>query len=511
MTSPFILVIFGATGDLAQHKLIPALFSLYKNNQLDKKFFIVGFARRAFTDQEYAHMLGDELEFHKDADWAAFSKHIVYQQGMFDEKEAYKQLSVKLQEVDKQTSSPNTKLFYLATPPDNYETILQNLLISGFSNPSQPPLIREGARFSRSDFGRNTVSLPDKGELERVSGVRNDRVRIIIEKPFGKDLQTARNLDKKLAEMFAEEQIFRVDHYLGKETVQNMLAFRFANGIFEPVWNRHYIDHVQITFAQDEGIGNRGRFFDGVGILRDIGQNHLLQLLAAVAMEQPGSFTKEGVRDARANAITAIRCPQPSEIARQIVRGQYSGYRREAHVAPDSQTETYVAMKLFVDTDRFSGVPFYLRAGKKMQHEVVEIKIVFIQTCHVLFKEFGCPEIGNVLTIRIQPDEGMGLRVIVKSPGTSLALETVAMKFSYHQQFGSHGVDAYEKVLLDIITGDQMLFNRSDELESSWQLISTILKGWEGSGSKDLRIYDQGSPGPQEGNMLIENDGRKWL
>lgn len=472
--SPFILVIFGATGDLAQHKLIPALFSLFKNGQLGTLFTIIGFARRNFTDEEYRIALGEELGLHETKEWVTFTEHIHYQQGMFDESEKYDELCERMQTFEKKNNSQTIKLYYLATPPDNYEMILQNL--------------------SDSQLSAGTAKM----------------VRVIIEKPFGKDLQTARELDLKLAAMFAEEQIFRVDHYLGKETVQNMLAFRFANGIFEPVWNNKYIDHVQITFAQDEGIGKRGRFFDGVGILRDVGQNHLMQLLAAVAMEQPSSFTKESVRDSRANAIAAIRLPDVAEVHRYVIRGQYKGYTNEPHVDPRSETETYVAMKLFVESERLRGVPFYVRAGKRMHHEVVDIKIIFIQTCHLLFKEYGCPEIGNILTIRIQPDEGIGLRVIAKKIGTELALDTVDMKFSYHQEFGGHGVDAYEKVLLDIIHGDQMLFNRSDELESSWQLISTILNGWKRSGV-DLLQYDSGSWGPVEAEKLLENDGRKWL
>jgi glucose-6-phosphate 1-dehydrogenase len=290
-----------------------------------------------------------------------------------------------------------------------------------------------------------------------------------------------------------------------------MIAFRFANSIFEPVWNKEHIDHVQITLVEKEGIGKRGKFFDGVGILRDVGQNHLLQLLATVAMEQPKSFERESVRDARAHAITAIKPPASHEISPSIVRGQYIGYREEKDVVPHSETETYVAMKLFVDTPRFEGVPFYLRAGKKMSEALVDIKIVFKQTCHVLFKEAGCPEIGNVLTIRIQPNEGISMRVIAKKPGTQLALDSVTMNFSYDQAFGHHGRAAYEKILLDILAGDQMLFNRSDELESSWQLISTILQNWEREERKHIATYEQGSMGPQEAFELIEKDGRKWL
>lgn len=476
--SPFVIVIFGATGDLAQHKLLPALFSLYKQDALGKEFFIVGFARRPFTDDEYRQMLGEELDVHHDEKWKEFAKNIYYQQGIFDQKDGYEVLIKKLNGFDQKIGACITRLFYLATPPDNYESILQYM---------------------------------NSTKLSEGCGQGSEKwTRLAIEKPFGKDIETARNLDKKLGEIFEEKQIFRVDHYLGKETVQNMIAFRFANSIFEPVWNKEHIDHVQITLSEKKGIGKRGKFFDGVGILRDVGQNHLLQLLATVAMEQPKSFERESVRDARAHAITAIKPIRAADVSTQVVRGQYEGYTKEKDVVTGSQTQTYLAMKLFVDTPRFEGVPFYLRAGKKLTEDVVDIKIVFRQTCHLLFKEAGCPEIGNVLTIRIQPDEGISLRVIAKKPGTKLALDTVTMNFSYHQAFGGHGADAYEKVLLDIMAGDQMLFNRSDELESSWQLISNILDGWSKEKQK-VSLYQEGSWGPKKANELIEKDGRKWL
>lgn len=475
--SPFVIVVFGATGDLAQHKLIPALFSLYKQNQIGKEFFIVGFARREFSDSEYAQMVGSDLQ--KDPAWTEFSKNIYYQQGLFEGKKGYQSLIDKLKIFDEKIGACITRLFYLATPPDNYLTILENLKETRLS---------EGC-------GQGSEKW----------------TRIAIEKPFGRDLETAKELDKKLADIFEENQIYRVDHYLGKETVQNMIAFRFANNIFEPVWNKEYIDHVQITF-QDEGVGKRGKFFDGVGMLRDVAQNHLLQLLATVAMEQPKSFTKEGVRDARANAIKAIRNIDPVDVSELVVRGQYEGYLNEPGVAPHSTTETFVAMKLFVDTPRFTDVPFYLKVGKNLTGELMDIKIVFKQTCHLLFKEYGCPEVGNVLTIRIQPDEGIGMRFIAKKPQSRLSLSPVDMNFSYHQTFGGHGADAYEKLFQDILLGDQTLFNRSDELESSWQLISNILEGWSSiKPSSEVLQYKPGSSGPEEADKLIVKDGRKWL
>lgn len=476
---PFVIVIFGASGDLAKKKLLPALFSLYKQNILDRKIFIVGFARRPFTDEEYRQMLGEELELQEDRDWQKFIQNIYYQQGLFDEQEGYEALIKRLNTFDKKMGACITRLFYLATPPDNYETILKYL---------------------------------QKTKLSEGCGQGSDKwTKIVVEKPFGRDLKTAIHLDKKLAKMFEEHQIYRVDHYLAKELVQNMIAFRFANSIFEPVWNNEYIDHVQITWFEKEGVRSRGKFFDGIGMLRDVGQNHLLQLLAAVAMEQPKSFSREGVRDVRAQAIKAIRPLSPKDVAQSVVRGQYKGYTDEKNVQPDSTTETSIAMKFFVDSKRLEGVPFYLRAGKKMQAEVMDIKIVFKQTCHLLFKEYGCPEIGNVLTIKVQPDEGIGIGIIVKTPGAKVALGKVEMKFSYMEEFKQHGLEAYEKLLLDILAGDQMLFNRSDELESSWQLISTILTSWEKEKSSAIPLYEMDSWGPKEAKELIEKDGRKWL
>ena len=473
------MVIFGATGDLAQNKLIPSLFSLFKQEILSKDFFLIGFSRREISDADFRNFF---QKLSKDPKWNEFAKHLYYQKGDFSEKEGYLSLEKKLFEIDEKMKACITRFFYLATPPQNYETILDRLYETKLS---------EGC--SKHDENKQSLRSDDL-----------KWTRIIIEKPFGKDLETAQMLDKKLAQIFEEKQIFRVDHYLGKETVQNIITFRFANGIFEPVWNKNFIDHVQITIAETKGIEGRGKFFDGVGMLRDMGQNHLMQLLAAVAMEQPRSFTKEDIRDERAKVVKALRSDG-------VVRGQYKSYKKEKDVSPGSETETFAAMKLFVDTPRFENVPFYLRAGKKMPKEVVEISIVFIQTCHILFKEYGCPEIGNVLTIRIQPEEGIYMRVIAKKPGpTKFSLHTVNMHFSYKEEFGGVPSEAYDKVLLDIFSGDQMLFNRSDELASSWKLITEILKRWEKEGGK-VPIYEDSSWGPKEAKELIEKDGKKWL
>ena len=473
--SPFVLVIFGATGDLARKKLLPALFSLFKQGQLPSDFFIFGFARRELTDQDFYSLFTSLIT---DPEWEKFSKHFHYQQGTFEEEKGYMELIEKLEALDEEAGACITRLFYLATPPNNYDSILSNLKETKLS---------EGCGQGSSKW-----------------------TRVIIEKPFGKDLETAKALDTTLAQIFEERQIFRVDHYLGKDTVQNMIAFRFANSIFEPVWNKEYVDHIQVTISEKNGIGTRGKFYDGVGNLRDVAQNHLLQLVAAVTMEQPKSFMKEDVRDARAHAIQSIECIAPSDVATTVVRGQYESYLSEKNVEPDSRTESFVAMKFLMNTPRWKNIPIYVRAGKKMEKDVVEISVVFRQTCHLLFKEYGCPEIGNVLTIRIQPDEGISMRVITKKPGTKVALGEVNMKFSYADEFGVKGTDAYDKLLMDIFLGDQTLFNRSDELESSWQFITNILDGWQ-KYDPPLHIYGDNTWGPEAANEIIEKDGRKWL
>ena len=452
----------------------------YAGNELPKDAFIVGFSRRDLDTDGFGRLIKQDLENEggfSEEKWQEFVTLLSYQKGNFDENEGYESLIEKLNAYDAKMGACITRIFYLATQPDNYETILRYL--------------------------KDT-------KLSEGCGQGSDKwTRIAIEKPFGKDLDTAQALDRQLAEIFEERQIFRVDHYLGKEAVQNILAFRFANGIFEPMWNKEYIDYVQITFAETKGIAGRGMFFDGVGMLRDVMQNHLLQLVTAVAMEQPKSFMKETVRDARAAAIKAVRQLSPEDVEKNVVRGQYDGYKNEPHVGKTSDTETFVALKLFVDTPRFADIPFYIRAGKMMPENLVEIKIVFRATCHILFKEYGCPEIGNVLTLRIQPDEGIHLQVIAKKPGTKLALDTVDMHFSYQGEFGGKGVDAYEKLLTDIFIGDQMLFNRSDELQSSWEFITKILQVWQTK--KHVLSYNQTMWGPEEASELVVRDGRKWL
>lgn len=474
-SQPFIIVIFGATGDLALNKLVPSLFELFKNKFFPQDFLIIGFSRRTMNDEDYRNFFP---KLSKDKRWREFASHIYYQEGDFGKEEGYLELINRLNNFDTAMGACITRFFYLATPPWNYEAIL--------------------------DFLYKTKLSEGCGQGS------NKWTRIVIEKPFGKDLKTAIKLDRKLSKIFEEKQIFRVDHYLGKETVQNMLAFRFANTIFEQAWNKHFIDSVQITFAQDEGIEGRGKFFDGVGILRDIGQNHLMQLLAAISMERPKRFEKEPIRDERVKVIKAIRKISLPTLSKYVVRGQYKSYKTEKDVAADSTTETFVALKLFIDNKRFEGVPFYLRLGKKMPKETVHICIVFKKTSHELFREYGSQDKANVLYIKIQPDEGIMLKLFAKKPGTHLSLNEVNMHFTYKEEFEEKVTDAYEKILLDIFAGDQTLFNRSDELESSWAFITHVLEGFE-KGNVNLISYNDGTWGPKEAIDLIEADGRKWL
>ncbi len=461
------------------------MFSLFKDGHLPKQFFIIGFARREYTAEAFAAYFP---EYISDPQWKDFSSHLLYQQGVFEDEKGYQELITRLQHIDETVGECVTRIFYLATPPINYLPILENL--------------------EKTKLSEGRVSTTVQTSSEDKDG--RNWARIAIEKPFGKDVETAKMLDEKLSEIFEERQIFRVDHYLGKETVQNLLVFRFANSIFDPVWNSEYIDHVQITWMEKEGINNRGNFFDGVGMLRDVAQNHLMQLFASVAMDMPKSFSREEVRDARAQAIQAIQCIDPKEVSQTVVRAQYEGYKEESNVAVNSQTDSYVAMKFFVNNKRLAAVPFYMRAGKALEKNNISISLVFKQTCHILFKEIGCPEEGNVLTINIQPDEGIVFHIIAKKPGSKLALETVDMHFTYKEQFGTSGTDAYQRLLLDILGGDQMLFNRSDELASSWEFITNILQGWEQYNSP-VFSYPKGTNGPKEADELIEKDGRKWL
>lgn len=495
--SPLVLVIFGATGDLTSRKLMPAIYALYQKQQLPPESFIVGVGRREITSHDFRELMKSAvIAVHKqdfsETVWEQMAAGMHYVQGFFEEAAPYDALVSMLKQFDEVRQACVPRFFYLATPPENYESILHRL---------QSSKLAEGC-------GQGTLNY----------------TRVLIEKPFGKDLENARRLEHVLANAFEERQIYRIDHYLGKETMQNMLAFRFANGIFEPTWNHEFIDHVQITFAEDLGMGTRGRFYDGIGMLRDVVQNHMLQMLAVTAMEQPRAFDAASVRDERTKAIEAVHCIAPEEVSRLVVRGQYEagvfndhtvkGYREESGVAPDSTTETYVAMKLSVDTPRWKGVPFYLRAGKRMPKKFTEISLHYKKPA-LCFDEvclFDPEKVArNVLTIRIQPDEGIALRLMVKSPGFGMQLMPAYMDFSYHRAFSDLvQPDAYERLLLDAIQGDMTLFGRTDEIDASWQLLTNILAGWKRSGEPPAP-YAAGTWGPAAGRELVEKDGRHWF
>lgn len=498
------MVIFGATGDLTAKKLMPAIYSMAEDNFFPAspsqggadKFFIVGFGRRDLSTLDFRKMIYQGLEkYFKNVKidekvWEKLAENIYYQQGVFEDKQGYKILAELLTSFDKDIGACITRYFYLATPPQYYSEILTNL---------------------------------DESKLSEGCGQGSNKwTRVLIEKPFGKDTDSARDLEKQLAKTFEEKQIYRIDHYLGKDAIQNIIAFRFANGIFEPIWNKDYIDHVQITMVETGGVAGRIGFYEGIGALRDVMQNHMLAMLSLVAMEQPRNFSAVSVRDARFNALNSIKILNTSEIDKFVVRGQYgegiikkekvSGYRNEEKVNKSSDTETYAAMKVFLENSRWSGIPWYLRTGKRLARDAVEISIVFKQTCHILFREIGCPEEGNILTIRVSPNSGIGVRVIVRPPGHNFKLRSTDMDFNYKTSFQKDKeIDAYQHILEEVFKGDQMLFNDSREMTASWKIINPLLKHWEKNQKVTFPNYAAGSWGPKEADTLIEQDGRKWL
>lgn len=476
---PFTLVIFGASGDLTRRKLIPALFSLFSDGYLIN-FRIVGFARRNWSDTDFrsraAEAIGETGPGAGEDMKAAFLKRIFYISSSFEDKAGYQQI------VRRHRSNANM-LYYLATPPSSYEGIIR--------------------------------SLGAKGLAGREKGF----TRLIIEKPFGSDLASARALNRVLATVFNEEQIYRIDHYLGKETVQNMLVFRFGNGVFEPVWNSRYVDHVQITMAETAGVGTRGAYYEQAGALRDIVQNHLLQLLCLVAMEPPNDLAPDSIRDEKLKVLRAVQPIRPERILTDTVRGQYlrgiiagekvPGYREEAGVSPDSRTETYAALKLAIDSWRWSGVPFYLRTGKRLARRVTEIVVQFKHPPHLLFEGLRSSfSAANRLVIRIQPEEGIMLSVNAKTPGFTSNMRPVHMDFSYGAHFGLESPEAYERLLLDAMLGDTTLYTRWDETETAWRLSGGILDGW--AQQEAVGFYPAGSSGPEEARALFERTDQRW-
>jgi glucose-6-phosphate 1-dehydrogenase len=475
-----ILVIFGASGDLTRRKLLPAIYNLAEAGLVPERFAIVGVARPRIDVDGYRRQMrervtdaeGQPLE---PDEWARIEERLQYVAGEFHDERLYEALAATLQELRSRYSIPPNYLFYFAVPPDLFATVADRLAAAGLAKE------QDGWR------------------------------RVVVEKPFGYDLQSARSLNARLVAGFSESQIYRIDHYLGKETVQNILAFRFANGIFEPIWNRRYVDHVQMTVAEHEGIGSRGGYYDKAGALRDIVQNHMFQLLTLVAMEPPISFGAEHVRDEKVKVLHGVPALTADGVARDVVRGQYEGYRREPHVAPESRTETFVAMRLQVDSWRWAGVPFYLRTGKKLARRDTHVAVHFKRAPFMLFRDTPVECLNpNVLELRIQPDEGISLSFDAKVPGPLERLETVTMDFSYVQHFKREASTGYETLLFDAMTGDQTLFHRMDMVEAGWAVIDPILRRWAHDIRDPVPEYRSGSMGPPDADVLIERDGRQW-
>jgi glucose-6-phosphate 1-dehydrogenase len=480
LADPAVFVIFGASGDLTRRKLLPAIYNLAESGHLPEAFAIIGIARQAMDEASFRRSMregvlsaeGEPLDPEK---WQRIEDRLHYVSGEFIDPGTYVRLRDRLEEVEREHGVPPNCLFYLATPPDL--------------------------------FGQVGRQLADAGLTDEKAGWR----RVIIEKPFGVDLASARALNAELSIGLQESQIYRIDHYLGKETVQNILALRFANGIFEPIWNRRYVDHIQMTVAEEDGIGTRGAYYDRAGALRDMVQNHMFQLLTLVAMEPPISFRADDVRNEKVKVLHAVPPLTEDDIRRRVIRAQYEGYQQERNVQPASRTETFVAMRLFVDNWRWAGVPFYLRTGKKLERRVTEIAVQFNRAPFALFRETPVDCLNpNVLTLRIQPDEGISLSFHAKEPGPFERLGTVTMDFSYAEYFKVEPSTGYETLLFDVMTGDQTLFHRMDIVEAGWEIVEPVLHSWARDSSSFLPTYAAGGWGPSEADLLIEHDNRQW-
>lgn len=486
-----ILVIFGATGDLTARKLIPALYNLAREGQLPAHFAVVGFARRPKTHEDFRSEMLDAINKYsrvkpvENSVWNTFKEQIFYHQSEFDDDKGYDSLKSFLQELDYKFSTKGNRVFYLSTQPSYFPDIVERLHHHELLN-----------------------NEPDKPWS-----------RVIIEKPFGHDLQSALELQKHLSQYLDESQIYRIDHYLGKETVQNLLVFRFSNPIFESVWNNHHVDHVQITVSEEQGIGTRGRFWEEAGMLRDIIQNHMMQLLSLVAMEPPSSMTAHAIHEEKVKVMEAIHPIAKDQIDKYVIRGQYApgyidgkpviGYRQETNVDPASNVETYVAMELAIDNWRWTGVPFYIRSGKRLPKRVSEIAITFKAPPGALFQGSATPPAGNSLVIRIQPDEGISFKMNCKVPGTSSPIQPVKMDFKYGNYFGLSPPEAYERLLCDCMLGDGTLFARADEVMASWRLLDPVLVHWKET-LPQFPNYPSGSWGPDAANELLARSGRQW-
>jgi len=480
--TPTTIVIFGASGDLTARKLIPALFSNFKKGRLPVGTRLVGFARRPWNDADFrAQLLAGLKQFApallngSDSQWERFAANIFYFKGDLNNGEDFVRLGAYLTELE---AGPANRLYYLATAPEYYVTVVGNLGAAGLAVEAEAPFRR-----------------------------------LVIEKPFGVDLASALELNQAVHSVFQEKQVYRIDHYLGKETAQNLLFFRFANTIFEPVWNRNYIYSVQITVAESVDVGHRAGFYDSAGVLRDMFQNHLLQLLTLVAMEPPASFNADAVRNEKVKVLSAVRPIPPEQVAEHSVRAQYRRYRDTPGVAPNSVTATYAALRLYIDNWRWQGVPFYLRSGKALQARVTDIVIQFRRPPHVMFNfPPGHRLDSNILIIRIQPDEGIHLKFEAKVPDSAQETRSVDMEFHFRDSFGDDALpDAYERLLMDALNGDASLFTRADEIEAAWRLIDPILRGWESPHAPPLVFYESGTWGPVAADAFIARDHRHWL
>ncbi|HEY7064837.1 MAG TPA: glucose-6-phosphate dehydrogenase [Chloroflexota bacterium] len=488
---PCAMVIFGASGDLTSRKLVPALYDLALQRLLPPEFAVVGVARRPYTDESFRTMLRETAEEYartrplRPEVWDSFAAGITYLRGDPSEADTYTKLSAHLDELDRTRGTGGRRLFYVATPPTLFSPIVHRLGDAGLNRPEAP----EGW------------------------------VRIVIEKPFGHDLTTARLLNREVQTVFRESQIFRIDHYLGKETVQNIMAFRFSNRLWEPLWSEQHIDHVQITVAESIGVEDRGGYYEQAGALRDMVQNHMLQLLTMVAMEPPVTFEAEAVRDEKLKVLRALRPISPAGFSLQVVRGQYGegwvsgehvpGYRQEEGVSPTSNTETYVALKLYLDTWRWAGTPFYLRHGKRLPKRSTEIVVQFKPAPHVPFAGVVGGVDPNLLVLRVQPDEGITLRFGAKVPGPAMQLRSVNMDFYYGSSFLVQSPDAYERLLLDCMLGDRTLFMRADEVEQAWAFVTPLFDAWARE-QPPFPNYAAGTWGPAAADQLIRRDGRHW-
>jgi len=524
---PCTITIFGITGDLAHRKLLPALYNLSVTRSLPVGFSIVGFARRPMSDDQFRESAKESVEKYsrnKPSEnptlWNQFAQGLFYVQSNFDDQEGYSRLANKLEEIDRDRGTMGNRIYYLSTPPDFYSQIVTYLGVAGLAN-TRPVVAASTNGSGEQGNGARNTSLLSTGSLSLPTTDTSWR-RIVVEKPFGHDLASAQQLNRQISEVFTEEQIYRIDHYLGKETVQNILVFRFANGIFEPIWSRRYIDNIQIIVAESLGVEDRASYYDNAGALRDMLQNHMMELLTLVAMEPPASFDAQSVRDEKAKVLRAIKpFSTTEEVAQNTVRGQYGpgaifgktvpGYRQEEGIPPDSITDTYVAARFFVENWRWSGVPFYLRHGKRLPKRDTEIAITFKPAPYALFQHTSADELEpNALILHIQPDEGISIKFESKLPGPSMRLRSVDMNFHYGTSFETQPTDAYERLLVDCMMGDSTLFTRRDEVELMWQLATSILQGWAQTTPPQFPNYRAGSWGPAAADELIGRDNRTW-